>query len=125
MKVSKPIFSHAELSLRLGLHCNLFLVSDSDFWFFTLGLTFWLSHLLGDSVKWKFCLFLCYDDTMIYSSTSRVCVFQGKIDSVATSLQLRSQIQVSVQLWACQTPGEGNFLFRVSADRLIRGRGIG
>lgn len=79
---------------------------------------------LAASVSWVLFLFLCYDDSIIYSSASPACVFQGKVDSVAASLQLRSQLQVSVQLRVCQTPREGNFLQCVSADRLIRGCGI-
>lgn len=39
--------------------------------------------------------------------------FQEKVESVATSVQLRSQIQVSVQLSLCQNPGEGDFLLCV------------
>lgn len=67
---------------------------------------------------------LWWHDTILYSSTSPACVFQGKVDSAATSVQLRSQIQVSVQLSVCQTPGGGDFLLCASAAGLIRAGGI-
>lgn len=71
-----------------------------------------------DTQLWvEYHFYFCFLMTLSFTrALPSSCVFQGKLESAATSVQLRCQIQVSVRLSVCHTPPGGS-LASASADK--------